>query len=280
MDVSAGAGSARAPGIPAIHGHKTRRARASRVAVTASLPRGSGGSGGRVRSEAVFAADGNQIGTELQAILLGLVVVVVHPDAEVVAEVVADAGPCIPLVAAVIDAYRHYAIEIAALDVAAKQTCATAQVPVFGHVEGSGDAEVPAADFGLAACFGSVLRRDAAEVRVAAFDTEQNARRDGPAVAEIGAVSGIVVVIRALAQIRLTDAAVDEKSARIGGVAGGGNCGNARSGSVCMWLGGCAGWVLPRETLVCLRFESILTQVICRFKSGYRLRVKHMLRRI
>ena len=69
------------------------------------------------RSEAVLSADRDQIRIEIEIALVGLVVVVVETNAEVVAEVVAETSAGVPLVGGVIDLDNYVVrIDLAALN--------------------------------------------------------------------------------------------------------------------------------------------------------------------
>src|SRR5690606_15151326 len=94
-------------------------------------------------SEADFGADGNQAWVEFQAIRVGLVVVVVHAEAEVVAEVVANARAGVPAVGCVIGMHRQAGDQSVTLDVGAEQAGASAQVPVVAQVQVRIDASGP-----------------------------------------------------------------------------------------------------------------------------------------
>src|SRR5436309_2452089 len=62
--------------------------------------------------EAVLAAHRDHVRIDVQPVLVGLVVVVVQADAQVVVEVVTEARACVVLVAGCVDEYRCAAGEI------------------------------------------------------------------------------------------------------------------------------------------------------------------------
>src|SRR4051794_22417982 len=97
--------------------------------------------------EAVLAAHRDHVRIDVEAILVGLEIVVVQADAQVVVEVVAEAGTRVVLVAGVVDEHRRGAGEIGTFHVAAEQAAARAHVPVRRHIEVAVHADVPAVDF-------------------------------------------------------------------------------------------------------------------------------------
>src|SRR4029077_8688245 len=105
-----------------------------------------------------------------------------------------------------------------------------AEIPVLGDIEVAVYAEVPALQLriGNREAAIAILDREVAEIGVAAFDAEQHARGDRPAIADVGAETDVRVVIEAFRRARLADVPVDEKTALVGGVAGQGDCGQTR----------------------------------------------------
>ena len=154
-------------------------------------------------------------------LLAGVEIVIVDAEADVVAEVITDAGTGVP--AGVIQPLANRVLIVAqAVTLPPVDTGACADVPVRAEVEVPVHAGGPAVQLGFAVghyrlAVEHIFRVNIAQIVVAHFHAECDRRVQRPTIAAIEPITGCLIVIGSVVDGSLTHVAADEPATVLGG---------------------------------------------------------------